>query len=174
MMLSNDDAKEFPILKKYLASDFQQLVSNAEIMKKLAKWGSFRDETDAKRFITFGSTPKIKIGAKGTDFSQFNDFPTSITVVRNMAKAFEIKDDMDGNNKFLNELVFLTTGHGHRIFQIGLKLLELLIQGNLLISKDTTVVPDDDRKALKVIKDRVTAFENEVYGGVNTSRATFF
>ena len=80
---------------------------------------------------------------------------------------------MDGNNNFMNEMVFLTNGHG-RIFQIGLKLLELLIQGNLLISKDTTVVPDDNVKALKVIKDRVTAFENDVYGGVNTSGAPFF
>ena len=90
-----------------------------------------------------------------------------------MVKAFEIKDDMEGNNKFLNELVFVTSGHG-RLFQIGLKLLELVIQGNLLVSKDTTVVPDDNAKALKVIKDRVTAFENDVYGGVNTSGALFF
>lgn len=173
MLLNSADATRFPILKKYLQFDFGQLASNTKLIDGVTKWGGFGDAADAKRLIMFGSRPLITIAGTRGGFSQFNQFPDSISVVLNMVKAFEIKDDMEGNNKFLNELVFVTSGHG-RLFQIGLKLLELVIQGNLLVSKDTTVVPDDNAKALKVIKDRVTAFENDVYGGVNTSGALFF
>ena len=174
MMLNSADATKFPILREYLRSEFGPLASNAKIIAGVTKWGGFGDPADAKRLIVFGSRPTITISnTKGAWFDQVNQFPVSVAVIANIVKAFEIKDDMEGNNKFLNEMVVLTTGHGP-IYQIGLKLLELLIQGNLLVSKDTNVVPDDNVKARKVINDRVKAFENDVYGGVNTSGATFF
>ena len=142
MLLNNADAKQFPIFKTYLESDFGQLASNTKIIDGVTKWGGFGDAADAKRFIMFGSKPIITISSsKGVEFSQFNQFPSSISVVVNIVDAFQVKDDLN-RKKDLNALVFLTTGNGHRIFQIGLKLLELIIQGNLLISKDTTVVPD--------------------------------
>ncbi len=173
MILSNDDAGKFPKFRKYLTTDFAQLAANTKIVDGLAKWGGFGDVGDVKRLILFGSRPTVEINSESGGFGPFNQFPMSISVISNIVKAFEVKENMEGNNKFLSEFVYLPTGRG-RVFQVGLKLLELLLQGSLLVSKDTTVVPDDNVKALKVIKDRVASFENDVYGGVNKSDAVFF
>ena len=175
MLLNNDDAQVFPKFKRYLQNDFSQLVSNSMIVDKITELGNYGDSEEVKRFIKFGAGPRLLIGGtKGRGFEQFNEFTILLKVNNNMVKAFEKKEDMEGNSKFLNQLVFFTTGRGHRILQLGLKLLELLIHGKLLISKNTSVIPDDNAKALRVIKERVATFENDVYGGVNTSGALFF
>jgi hypothetical protein len=161
MRLDDADAKTFPKFKNYLVFDFGQLVTNDDIIKGLMKWGKMsRDQS--KSHIASGAGPKVTIlddkdvplGSK-----QFHGFPGEINLQLSHVRAFEDKDTLSQEER--DQLVFLRTGRGKKIVRVGLEILELLIQGHLFIfSKDP-----DDRDSVKVQR-RLTAFEREVYGGV--------
>jgi hypothetical protein len=110
--------------------------------------------------LPFGHNPKVNIVGQ----NQFDNFPHEIGVVLNLVHGFQAFPDLDGNNKFLRELVFFNTANG-RIFQIGLKLLELFIQGHLL---ESTNLSSSERQ------ERVNAFEKEVYKWVIVKSASKF
>jgi len=125
-----------------------------------------QDRDKAKSFFIFGHHPKLNIAGGGSGRAQFKQFPAEIPLRLNLVQGFENKDKLDGNNKFMTELVFFPTGHGHRILQVGLKLIELVIEGNLVVFSDSN--PDNDERR-NIIKE----FEKLAYGGVDKSGALF-
>jgi hypothetical protein len=154
-MKFNDTEGKFPRFKHYLVFDFGKIADNKNIMDGLTKWGKMSGE-QARSYIIPGSGPEIKIVNDADDFpsKRIADFPFSINMPNSLVLAFELKD--------MSRKVFAVSNDGHRIYRVGLLILELLIQGHLFkFSSD-----DDDRGIGRVTAAQLS-FEQEVYGGIN-------
>jgi hypothetical protein len=164
-----DDGDKFPKLKNYLVFDFGQLASNNAVVNGMKKWGKMSSD-QARSYIIPGSGPRIIIVDDKDDFISKSviNFPVSLNLKFSLVHAFEIKETLpqartrasDPLASGPSSAVYMT-GNGKRIYQVGLKLLELLIRGHLSKFSDEL----DDRDFSKVQKG-LLAFEQEVYGGV--------
>jgi hypothetical protein len=155
-MIFTDPDKKFTRFKLYLDHDFSSLAENKAIINGMIKWGKMTREL-ARSFIISGSGPKIilvddidpRLLKPGTDF------PEMIFLETSLVKSYE---DTAGKASSL----FIKTGNGKKIYQVGLTLLERLIRGNLAVTSES---PDFRRLSAKVGK-VLEGFEQDVYGGI--------
>ena len=110
--------KKYPLLAKYLKTNFNELIKNKAIVDALKKHGGFSDE-EIKDIFTWGKGPKLRVrdtpGAYGTTSSNPLYSGAKFNIDDNLANSFENLPKNPGIVMLLTATILHETTHvGHR------------------------------------------------------------